>query len=58
MQEIGFKILYFQNNMLLCQGAFGLLLNMCYADETEDLYVNWNISIDCHKLMLEEEEGL
>jgi len=36
MQEIGFKILYFQNNMLLCQGAFRLLLNMCY----EDLCVN------------------
>lgn len=40
MQEIGFKILCFQNNTLLCQGAFRLLLNMWSAVETEDLYIN------------------
>lgn len=58
MQEIGFKILYFWNNVLLCQGAIRFLLNMWHADETENFYVTWNISIDCHKLMLEEEGGL
>lgn len=40
VQEIAVKILYFQNKVLLCQGAFRLLLNMCYADETEDLYAD------------------
>lgn len=40
VQEITFKILYFQNNVLPRQGTFRLLLNKCYADEAEDLYAD------------------